>query len=80
MDNKDEILTYTNNRYQQFVDDMRSAGIIVEHYRGRFYYEGPAARTHVSEGIDLQDIMSATKVKLQWDNLGKEDFIVYPRD
>ena len=66
--------TYNNKNYTQFVEDCEMAGLEVQHYRGRFFYEGPAVSCD-----DLQDVMSVTKVKCQWDNLGR-GYIVYPRN
>lgn len=59
--------------FEQFRADMEEAGLEVEEYHGRFYYEGPAVRVD-----DLQDALSYTKVKCQWDNMGL-GWIVYPR-
>jgi hypothetical protein len=64
--------------YEQFVKDMEKAGIEYEEYQGRFFYHGPAVRTDEKEFPTLQDVIRATKVTLQWDNMGKIDFIVYP--
>lgn len=72
-----ELPEYTNNNFQQFVEDMHAAGITVEHYRGRWHYEGPAVWTSEKNGPTLQDVMSATKVRVQKDNCAF-DWIVYP--
>ena len=69
--------TYTNKDCVRFVKDMEEAGYETEHYRGRFYWEGPAVRTDEENGPTLQDVLSATKVKCQRDNLAF-DWIVYP--
>jgi hypothetical protein len=67
-------MKYDNKNYDIFVEDMKRAGLeIDEDYRGRFFYQGPAVVVD-----DIQVAMSATKVKCQWDNLGKS-YIVYPR-
>jgi hypothetical protein len=64
--------------YEQFVEDMENAGIEYDgEYNGRFFYHGPAVRTNEKGFPTRQDVIRATKVKLQWDNLGL-DFIVYP--
>lgn len=64
--------------YEQFVKDMERAGIEYDgEYNGRFFYHGPAVRTNEKGFPTRQDVIRATKVKLQWDNLGL-DFIVYP--
>ena len=65
--------TYTDPDCIQFVKDMEQAGLEVEHYFGRFYWEGPAVRVD-----DLQDAMSETKVRVQYDNMGM-GWIVYPK-
>ena len=67
---------YKRASYRKFVRDMEKAGIEWCHYGGRNYYSGPAAVT--GEGQDTQDILSATKVKCQSDNMGK-GFVYYPR-
>lgn len=69
---------YSNEKYQQFVEDMEESGIEWEDYHGRFMYHGPAVRTDENNWPALQDVIRATKVKLQWDNLAF-DWIVYPR-
>jgi len=64
---------YTDKSCIKFVKDMEAAGLEVEHYRGRFFWEGPAVRVdHIDECIQ------ETKVKCQWDQLGLGS-IVYPR-
>ena len=63
--------------FEQFVEDMESAGIEYEEYKGRFFYRGPAVRTNEKGFPTRQDVIRATKVKVQWDNLGL-DFVVYP--
>ena len=65
--------------YEQFVKDMENAGIEYDgEYHGRYFYHGPAVRTSEKGFPKLQDVIRATKVELQWDNLGKIDFIAYP--
>lgn len=64
--------TYTDKHCVQFVKDMEEAGLEVEHYHGRFFWEGPAVRVD-----SIQDALSETKVKCQWDSMGR-GFIVYP--
>ncbi len=64
---------YTDPFHLQFVEDMERAGLEVQHYRGRFYWEGPAVAVD-----DLQDALGATRVRCQWDHLGL-GWIVYPR-
>lgn len=62
---------------EQFVKDMEKAGIEYEEYQGRFFYHGPAVKTKEEGFPTHQDVIRATKVKVQWDNYGL-DFIVYP--
>ena len=57
----------------QFVKDMGEAGLSVRHYEGRFFWKGPGVIVS-----DISDVLQNTKVKCQWDNMGR-DFIVYPR-
>lgn len=67
---------YDNNTCNQFVRDMENAGFTVEHYRGRFFWEGPAVRT--TDDYDEDDIVRATEVPLQRDDMGR-GAIRYPR-
>ena len=64
---------YVDPDHLGFIEDMEEAGLEVEHYRGRFFWEGPAVRVD-----DLQDALGVTKVRCQWDNMGR-GWIVYPR-
>ena len=64
---------YEEPDHLRFVEDMAEAGLEVQYYQGRFYWEGPAVQVD-----DLQDAIGATKVRCQWDNLGL-GWIVYPR-
>jgi len=65
------------DRYDKFRKDMEDAGYEVIEYGGRYFYQGPAVTTSKDEDIDLQDIIRATDLRLQWDNLGF-DKVVYP--
>lgn len=65
-------MKYTNDDCVQFIEDMEAAGLEIRHYRGRFFWEGPAV-----EVDNIQDAMQATKVRVQYDNMGL-GFIVYP--
>lgn len=67
------------DKYEQFVKDMESAGIEHEEYHGRNFYHGPAVRTNEKGFPKLQEVIGATKIELQWDNLGF-DFVVYPKN
>jgi hypothetical protein len=64
---------YDNPNHRQFVEDMQNAGLEPYHYRGRFFYEGPAVTVD-----DLQQGLGATLVKCQWDQMGR-GWVVYPR-
>lgn len=58
--------------HAKFTRDMEAAGLEVEHYHGRSFWHGPAVRVD-----SLQEAMSETRVKVQWDNMGL-GYIVYP--
>jgi hypothetical protein len=64
---------YTQPEHRQFVLDMEAAGLVVRHFEGRNFYQGPAV-----EVDDIQDALSRTTVRCQWDHRGL-GFIVYPR-
>ncbi len=59
--------------YIQFIDDMEEAGLPVQEYHGRWHYWGPA-----SSCDHFSDVMAATQVKCDMDNLGL-GYIVHPR-
>jgi hypothetical protein len=59
----------------RFMRDMRRAGLRLRAYNGRSFYRGPAVS--IESDSELQDIIRATRVKLQWDSLGRGS-IVYP--
>ena len=68
---------YATARYEKFCLEIEENTFFeVEHYQGRWFYEGPAVRIEADE---LQDVIRATSIKLQWDELGKTGLIVYPR-
>lgn len=62
-------------RYDRFREDCEAAGFEVTDYEGREFYRGPAVKCERSE---LQDVIRATDVSVQWDSLGM-GLIVYPR-
>lgn len=68
-------MEYSEPKFQKFVDDMERDGRIVLHYTGRHFYEGPSVEIERSE---LQTIIRATGLELQWDSLGKSGLVVYP--
>ena len=51
---------------------MKNAGLEPYHYHGRFWWEGPAVNVD-----NLQEALSETRVKCQWDNMGL-GYVVYP--
>jgi len=61
----------------RFGKDMEKANREFEFYSGRFYYRGWATRVNNLNG--LQEVIRDTSVLLQWDQLGKEGYIVYPQ-
>jgi len=63
--------------HQKFVQDMDHAGIATAAYRGRFFWDGPAARSDQQLGPTLQEIVDKTLVPLQWDSMAS-NYIVYP--
>jgi hypothetical protein len=63
-------------RYTQFEQEAEQAGYQVEEYRGRYFYVGPAV---FIEAEELQDLIRATTMPLQWDSMGKSGLIVYPK-
>lgn len=58
---------------RRFMRDMKKAGLKMRYYQGRFYWKGPAVVTD-----DLQEVLSSTKVKCQWDSMGL-GYVVYPK-
>lgn len=62
---------------RQFRIDMSRADRDIRFYEGRYRYEGWAAKAEDFD--DIQAIVRATKVTLQWDQLGKSGYIVYPK-
>ena len=67
------------DKHQKFVEDMEKASVEVdEEYHGRFFYRGPAVRTSERDWPTLQDVIRATDVPVQWDNMGL-DYVVYPK-
>ncbi len=59
----------------RFARDMKRARIKLREYRGRWWYFGLGVTVPWS---GLQRVMRATRVGLQWDDMGF-DAIVYPR-
>ncbi len=65
------------DHYTQFRQDMTEADFDVQEYGGRNYYQGPATVVDTSE---YQDVVRATSVRLQTDNMGKSGIVVYPKE
>lgn len=65
---------YDDKSCKRFIQNMIDAGLgeHLRHYHGRFFWEGPAVVVD-----SLQDALSETKVKCQWDNMGL-GYVVYP--
>lgn len=63
-------------RYAKFKEDMEGAGYEVEDYQGRNFYDGPAVTVDSGE---LQEVIRTTTVALQWDQMGRDDLVIYPR-
>ena len=68
--------TYPIPRYNLFWDEIRKMGKTPYHYEGRYYYEGPAV--NVDDDDEKQEVIRATSMPLQWDNLGL-GWVVYPK-
>jgi hypothetical protein len=62
-----------SKRYTKFTKDCEKAGLVVRDYQGRYFYHGPAVSCQ-----DIGEVLQVTRVKCQWDQLGK-GYIVYPR-
>ena len=67
-------MRYDNDTCNKFAEECKAAGFEVEHYRGRFYWEGPAVRC---ENVDYQTVCRATSMPLQSDSMGL-GIIMYP--
>lgn len=72
-----EGLTYNNRTYQQFVHECEQAGLEVRDYHGRNFYEGPAVSVDDFDG--MVEVMRATTVRIQYDQLGRSGYIIYPK-
>lgn len=65
------------NKFDQFIQDMEERGFEVDcNYHGRYFYVGPAAMVDENE---LQDVIRATDIPLQWDTMGKNGLVIYPK-
>lgn len=63
---------YAEFDLQEFVEDMQFAGYEVQHYHGRWFWEGPSV---IAETVE--EIRDITDIPIQWDNMGL-DYVVYP--
>lgn len=68
-------MKYDSDTCNQFVEDMEAAGLSVRHYRGRWFWTGPAVEV---ERWQRDDVARATSVALQQDDMGL-GIVVYPR-
>jgi len=67
-----------DERFAQFVNDMKAAGYgdaLRAEYHGRYFYVGPAVDV---EREELQAVIRATAVPLQWDQMGESGLVIYP--
>jgi hypothetical protein len=69
-------LTMKEERYAKFEHEAEAAGYPVKEYHGRYFYVGPAV---FIEAEDLQALIRATTMPLQWDSMGKSGLVVYPK-
>ena len=67
-----------NDTQRQFREDMEEARFDVQFYRGRWFYRGWSVKA--KDFRELQDIIRATRIYLQWEELGKTGFIIWPED
>lgn len=68
--------TYTDANFVKFIRRAKKVGYKPYHYKGRFFFEGPAIDVDRYKLVDIEDVFKG--IKVQWDNLGL-DFVVYPR-
>lgn len=62
-------------RHRRFTEDLERLGYEVVEYNGRFGYQGPAVKVSASE---FQGVLAGTQVRVMWDTLGKDGYVVYP--
>ena len=62
--------------YEIFKDTLKEKGYEVKDYSGRFLYKGPAV--YAKDFNEMQDIIKATPCKIQYEELGKKGFMIYP--
>jgi hypothetical protein len=64
-----------DERYERFTRDFSGRDGFRTHYVGRYFFVGPAIDV---EADQLQDVIRATDVHVQWDRMGKTGLVVYP--
>jgi hypothetical protein len=73
---------YKKEHHQQFVEAVEEAGLTPYHYRGRFYYDGPAVDYKHPEKMKLYASLhnyGFTGDDIQEDSMGL-DTVAYPRN
>jgi hypothetical protein len=68
-----ERIHWNHPDHSRFAADMHLAGLRVQHYPGRFFWQGPAVVVS-----DRDQAISATDVACQWDQMGL-DWVFYPQ-
>lgn len=63
------------NKQEQFCIDMLKANFTVKQYYGRLFYKGWAVKCRREQ---LQNVIRATSVNLQWDDMGRGGLVIYP--
>lgn len=64
--------------YEQFTSDMFVAGFDVEEYDPGWSRSGDRPAVRVDNNQELQRVIRATSVEVEWDTLGM-GLIVYPK-
>jgi len=72
----DTVTTYAHAAYATFAREATAAGLHVTHYEGRYFYSGPAV--DCADFHALVRAIRATTGRIQWDELGKHGFVLYP--
>jgi hypothetical protein len=75
-DEIDPTTTYDDATHATFAQESAAAGLKVTHYEGRYFYSGPAVQCDDFQA--LVRVIRATTVRIQWDELGKYGFVIYP--
>jgi len=69
---------YATEAYRKFVELLHREGFDVWHYRGRFFYNGPAVTVTWEQMEHLKALLVGHGLRLQHDNLGL-DWVLYPQ-